>query len=397
MGSSPPHRKEDLMKILVIEDDPLVAEVLQALLSNCHYAVDVTATSEAGLEMADAFEYDLVLMDIWLPGMDGVSACRELRDRGYKMPILLLTAQDDAQEKAHALNEGADDYMVKPFNAEELVARVQALLRRGETQAQPVLTWGPLSIDPRSFSATYGPHPLTLTPKEYGILELFLRHPQQVFSARVILDRVWNSVDSPGEEAVRVHIKELRRKFAAIGAPKNLIETLQRLGYRLNPAYETPSAIAPDEISETSPPTALGVASEALPSGAANVSESSRASAVQPFMENERQQLQARNEELTRQVAELTTALVEARGQPRPGGDERSPEHLRQLASTAIHELNNVFTQILATSQLLRLTQRDLDEAIQERLRQLEESAKRGAEQLKQLLALIYDLADSPP
>ena len=136
------------MKILIIEDDALIAEVLQTLFSSSHYAVDITATGEAGLEMAEAFDYELVLLDIGLPGLDGVSVCRQFRDRGFKMPILLLTALNDIQQKATALNAGADDYVVKPFDAEELMARVRALLRRGEMQTQPTVSFTHLFIKP---------------------------------------------------------------------------------------------------------------------------------------------------------------------------------------------------------------------------------------------------------
>ncbi|NER78635.1 MAG: response regulator transcription factor, partial [Leptolyngbya sp. SIO1D8] len=137
------------MKILIVENNPSVAETLQILLSSYHYAVDVTTTGESGLEMADTFDYDLVLLDICLPELDGIGICQQLRAKGFKMPILLLTAQGSAQQKVAALNTGADDYMIKPFDSQELIARVQALLRRSSTQTQPLLTWGDLSVNPR--------------------------------------------------------------------------------------------------------------------------------------------------------------------------------------------------------------------------------------------------------
>ncbi|MBW4622153.1 MAG: PAS domain S-box protein [Cyanosarcina radialis HA8281-LM2] len=238
------------MKILVVEDDRLVAQTLQILLSSHNYAVDIAADGEAGLEMADTFEYDLVLLDVGLPKLDGVSLCQKLRDRGFKTPILLLTGLDGGHQKAIALNAGADDYVVKPFDTEELIARVQALLRRGGSATLPILTWGALSVDPSSRQVTYGTHLLSLTAKEYAILELFLRNPQQVFSPRAILDRVWDSAQSPGEEAVRGHIKELRRKFTRVGAPKDSIETLYQAGYRLNPLYSSVVAAQTQEQTE---------------------------------------------------------------------------------------------------------------------------------------------------
>ena len=341
------------MKILIIEDDALIAEVLQTLFSSSHYAVDITATGEAGLEMAEAFDYELVLLDIGLPGLDGVSVCRQFRDRGFKMPILLLTALNDIQQKATALNAGADDYVVKPFDAEELMARVRALLRRGEMQTQPILTWGILSVDSRSFSVTYGSYPLSLTPKEFGLLEHLLRNPQQVFNARALLDRVWHAADAPGEEAVRVHIKQLRKKLVAAGAPKDLIETVHRLGYRLNPAYGAVSVAASDE-SAGAPMAELSVANEALqtelttsPVTQAALSQQNQAwMATQSQIKAAYQQLLTSKADRERQVAELTTALAAAQRQlqQRDAG-VRSP-NLSLQARQIAHDMNNVFTPI---------------------------------------------------
>lgn len=227
------------MKILVVEDDQDVAETLKLLLSNYMYAVDVAWNSTIALQMVDAFEYDLILLDILLPDMDGITLCQQLRAKKFQMPILLLTGQNEGRQKAIALNAGADDYMIKPFDSEELIARVQALLRRGGAVAQPILEWGHLCIHPDSRRATYGTYLLSLTPKEYAILELFLRNGQKVFSASAILGSVWDSAESPGEEAVRVHIKEIRQKLKAADAPVDLIKTVYRLGYRLNPLYSS--------------------------------------------------------------------------------------------------------------------------------------------------------------
>ena len=235
------------MKILVVEDNPAVAQALQFLLASYHYAVDVATDGEMGLQMAEVYEYGLVLLDIKLPRLDGVSLCQRLRAQGLQTPILLLTGKGGGHQKATALNAGADDYVVKPFDAEELIARVQALLRRGGPSTQPILTWGNLSIDPGNRKVIYGRHLLTMTPKEYAILELFVRHDQRVFSARAMLDHVWNSAESPGEEAVRVHIKTLRKKLKTAGAPEDFIKTVYRAGYRLNPSYSSALAAPSDE------------------------------------------------------------------------------------------------------------------------------------------------------
>ncbi|MEM9006580.1 MAG: response regulator [Cyanobacteria bacterium P01_F01_bin.86] len=235
------------MKILVVEDNPTVAQALQLLLSNYHYAVDLAADGEVGLQMAEVYEYGLVLLDIMLPRLDGISLCQQLRSQGFRSPILLLTGQGGGHQKAIALNAGADDYVVKPFDAEELIARVQALLRRGGPNTQPILSWGNLAIDPSNRRVTYGTQLLTVTPKEYAILELFIRQNQRVFSARAMLDQIWGALESPGEEAVRVHIKELRKKFKAVGAPKDFIKTVYRAGYRLNSAYSSTLAATTDK------------------------------------------------------------------------------------------------------------------------------------------------------
>jgi PAS domain S-box-containing protein len=228
-----------IMKILVVEDDSNVSQTLELLLSSYNYAVDIAADGEAGLQMADAFEYDLFLLDVILPKLNGISLCQQLRSKGLRSPILLLTGQNSGHQKAIALNAGADDYVVKPFDSEELIARVQALLRRGGSVGLPVLEWGSLQLDPSSRQVTYGATLLKLTPKEYAILELFLRNHQKVLSARAILEHAWNSIEFPGEEAVRVHIKELRQRLKAVGAPADFIKTVYGAGYQLNPLYSS--------------------------------------------------------------------------------------------------------------------------------------------------------------
>ncbi len=227
------------MKILVVEDDRGVRQSLAFLLSGYNYAVDIAEDGETGLLMVDAYGYDLILLDVILPGMNGIQVCQQLRQQGHQTPILLLTGQGEGHQKAIALNAGADDYVVKPYDTEELIARVQALLRRGGTTDDPILTWGLLAVDPSHRRVTYGTQLLTLTPKEYAILELLLRHPQTALNAQAMLDHVWTSAESPGEEAVRVHIKEIRQKLKAVDAPPDFIKTVHRVGYRLNPLYSS--------------------------------------------------------------------------------------------------------------------------------------------------------------
>lgn len=230
------------MRILVVEDDDFIAKALTAVLSSQHYAVEVASDGQAGWELVESFAYDLILLDVMLPKLDGISLCRRLRSHGYQMPILLLTGRDSSHDKAIGLDAGADDYLVKPFDQEELFARVRALLRRGGSTSQPILQWGNLRLDPSSCEVTYETHPIQLTSKEYSLLELFLRNSRRVFSCSAILDRIWSFDKIPGEEAVRTQIKGLRQKLKTAGAA-DLIETVYGIGYRLKPleAHTEPS------------------------------------------------------------------------------------------------------------------------------------------------------------
>jgi len=248
------------VRVLVIEDDPVVAEALHHLLGQYRYSVDLASSAEAGLDMVAAYAYDLLVLDRGLPGMDGVSLCQRLRAERQHMPILLLTGQGrEGYYQAEALNAGADDYVVKPFDAEALIARLQALLRRRNGDAQPILTWGDLSLNPSNRQVCYGSQHLLLTPKEYSILELLLRNPHRIFSAQAMLDHAWDAMEAPGEEVVRYHIKELRHKLTLATAPKTLIETVHRVGYRLNPMYASPQA---SPIAPPPPASPLAISSQ---------------------------------------------------------------------------------------------------------------------------------------
>ncbi|WP_341528392.1 response regulator [Nostoc sp. UHCC 0302] len=226
------------MKILVVEDDELNAYVLTAVLTNQNYAVEIAADGDTAWDLIQTYTYDLILLDVILPKLDGISLCRKIRSNGLQVPILLLTGRDSSHDKAIGLDAGADDYVVKPFEEEELVARVRALLRRPGVTSQPVLEWAGLRLDPSSCEVTYAGNLLSLTPKEYALLELFLRNSRRVFSCGVILEHLWSYDDTPGEEAVRTHIKGLRQKLKAVGISSDLIETVYGIGYRLKPLEE---------------------------------------------------------------------------------------------------------------------------------------------------------------
>lgn len=221
------------MRILLIEDDEVLTNVLLESLTSQHYLVDAIADGELGWEYAQSTPYDLILMDVGLPKLDGISLCSKLRASGYSTPILLMTAKDANSDRIRGLDAGADDYLIKPLDLAELHARVRALLRRGEVPHTPVLQVGELKLDPTSCQVTFKDKPLPLTPKEYNLLELFLRNPARVFSRASIVEHLWNYDDPPLEESVKAHIKGLRQKLRNANAG-NWIENVYGLGYRLN-------------------------------------------------------------------------------------------------------------------------------------------------------------------
>ena len=180
-----------------------------------------------------AFSYELILLDVTLPKLNGIQLCQRLRKAVIQTPVLMLTAMDSSSDKVLGLDAGADDYVVKPFDLAELTARIRALLRRGTVVLPSVLEWGDLRLDPSSYEVNYGENLLHLTPKEYQLLELFIRKNQMVLSRSLILDNLWSFEEPPGEETVKVHIKDLRKKLRIACAPPDFIETVYGVGYRL--------------------------------------------------------------------------------------------------------------------------------------------------------------------
>jgi DNA-binding response OmpR family regulator len=221
------------MRILVVEDDVQIADLLTEALTNRQYKVDVAQDGEEAWSWAESLEYDLILLDITLPKMNGIRFCQQLRERHSAVPVLMLTARDTIADKIIGLDAGADDYMVKPFDIEELMARIRALLRRGGATVRPNLQWGALSLNPNTYEASYANCPITLTPKEYALLELLVANGRRVLSRPGIIERLWALDDPPTEEAVKSHIKTLRQKLRSVGAPEDFIETVHGLGYRL--------------------------------------------------------------------------------------------------------------------------------------------------------------------
>jgi diguanylate cyclase (GGDEF)-like protein len=235
------------MKILVVEDDEAIAEVLACMLSNQNYVVEVANDGEAAWELIVVYEYDLLLIDFTLPHLDGISLCRRVREHGYQMQIMLVTGRGSSHDQAVGLDAGADAYMTKPTDPEELIARIRALLRREGTAFYSVLEWGNLRLDPATREVTYAQQPLFLSPKEFAILEFFVRNGRRVFTYDTILDRLWAYEETPNVDAVRTHIKGLRQKLRRAGAPTDAIETVYGLGYRLKPLASVIDSIEPNQ------------------------------------------------------------------------------------------------------------------------------------------------------
>lgn len=229
------------VKLLFIEDDRAVGNILVETLTAHHWIVDRATDGQGGLELAEAQDYDLILLDIGLPKLDGISVCKRLRSQGYGNPILLLTEKDSIDDQVAGLDAGADDYVVNPFNVDALLARMRAVVQRGRPTSS-IMTWENVQLDSVTSEVTCDETLVRLTPKEYCLLELFMLNPKRIFSRRAILDRLWDFADSPGEETISTHVKCLQQKLKAAGA-SDPVETVHGLGYRLR----SPQTISPPD------------------------------------------------------------------------------------------------------------------------------------------------------
>ncbi|MFD2420304.1 response regulator transcription factor [Amycolatopsis pigmentata] len=220
------------MRVLVVEDEKRLAETLRWGLEADGYAVDVANDGPDGLELAMSNEYQVIILDIMLPRMNGYRVCAELRAQGITAPILMLTAKNGEYDEAEALDTGADDFLSKPFSYVVLTARLRALIRRGRTGGSSVLTFGDLAVDQAKHTVVRDGQPVALTTKEFAVLECLLRHGGNVVTKREILDEVWDMAYQGDPNIVEVYVSALRRK---VDAPfgRRTIATVRGVGYRM--------------------------------------------------------------------------------------------------------------------------------------------------------------------
>jgi len=222
------------LRVLVIEDEPTIGEFLRVGLTYEHCLVQIAEDGPTGLSLARRDEWDLIILDVMLPGLDGFQVCRRLRESGHSTPIIMLTARKEVPDRVQGLNLGADDYLTKPFSFDEMLARIKAVLRRrGQTLEPPVLRALDLTVKPESHEAYKGDAPLDLTPLEFALLELFMRHPHRAFTRETLLNRVWGYDYDGDTNVVDVHVAHLRDKLG--DRARRLIRSVYGVGYSFRP------------------------------------------------------------------------------------------------------------------------------------------------------------------
>jgi len=221
------------VRILLVEDDDRISKPIAEDLRNQRYVVEIAEDGVEGWEYLQTIYYDLILLDLMLPRLDGITLCKRLRNSGYRGFVLMLTAKDTLSDKVIGLDAGADDYLIKPFELDELSARMRALLRRPSEIRPSILRESELMLDPTTHEVFYAENLLKLTPKEYLLLEYFLQYPGRVFTRTILLDKLWEIDRSSSESTVKTHISNLRRKLKKAGCEIPSIETIYGVGYCL--------------------------------------------------------------------------------------------------------------------------------------------------------------------
>jgi two-component system OmpR family response regulator len=220
------------MRVLVVEDEPRMASLIRRGLLGEGLAADVAGSGEDGLWLAESHDYDAIVLDVMLPGIDGFETCRRLRAAGVWAPVLMLTARDAVEDRVAGLDTGADDYLVKPFAFAELLARLRALARRGTDERPSVLQVGDLTLDPAARRVRRGDEEIQLSAKEFSLLETFMRRPGEVLSRLHLLEHAWDFAYENRSNVVDVYIRHLRRKIDEPFGRRSL-ETVRGAGYRL--------------------------------------------------------------------------------------------------------------------------------------------------------------------
>lgn len=336
------------MKVLLVDDDALVANLLGTILTANRWVMDIATDGEMGLEMLEQWEYDVILLDVALPKLDGVSVCRRLRQQGCTTPVLMLTAQSNTEVVVAGLDAGADDYVVKPFDPVQVFARLRALQRRSTQElADPTLHWGVLALNPVLLRVTYHDREIACAPKEYTLLELLLRNPQRTFSRGVILDQLWGAIEAPSEAAVTNLVKDLRHRLKAAGVEQDPIETLHGRGYRLRPLPSVP---------EPSQPNGRGIAPNPIPS-LQHVIEKFQESVHQRLADIQAAETALHQGNLTpevqqqaRRTAHQLVGSLGSYGYPEGSDVMRTVEHLLAgtvpLADNAAEQLTQILSQL---------------------------------------------------
>jgi two-component system, OmpR family, response regulator len=219
------------MRVLIVEDERKLAELVARGLREEGHAADIAGRGEEAVWMAQAARFDAIVLDVMLPGLDGFAVCRRLREEGVWTPVLMLTARDAVEDRVSGLDAGADDYLAKPFAFDELLARLRALTRRSPVERPTLLTVGELRLDPAAHRAWRGEEQLDLSPKEFALLELFMRNPGAVLSRNQLLDGAWDMSFERRSNVIDVYVRYLRGKIG-----RDAIETVRGIGYRLRVA-----------------------------------------------------------------------------------------------------------------------------------------------------------------